>query len=232
MASRARKPRREVPLEKRTSYRRLLSALDEPGCPVCHVAGHAAKRYIASLLWESVTDVGTRRRLRAAHGFCRRHAIMAARVAADKAQATGMAIIYGDLLSHLAEEARGLVEARRKDRDVAPEAVCPACEVAAMFVEGALGLLADAEEGSSLSAAARQEGRFLCLPHLRTGLRLADDERQTECLVGLFAPVADGIGDHLSKFVRKHGYEAHDETISPEERAAWINAIQLLVGDL
>jgi hypothetical protein len=209
-----------------------LAALGEPGCPVCHIGSQSAKRFIASLLWESVTDVDTRRRLRAAHGFCRRHAIMAARVAADKAQATGMAIIYGDLLSNLATEARSSVEARRKDRDILPDAGCPACEVSAMFVEGAVGLLADAEEGSGLAAAARQEGRFLCLPHLRFGLRLADDRRQVECLVELFAPVADDIGEHLSEFVRKHGYEARDETISLEERAAWIDAIRLLVGEI
>jgi len=170
--------------------------------------------------------------LRAAHGFCRGHAIMAARVAADKAQATGMAIIYGDLLGHLAKEARDSVEARPRNRDIRPEAGCPACDVSATFVEGALGLLADAETGSALASAALQDGRFLCLPHLRAGLRLADDRSQVDRLVGLFAPVADDIREHLSEFVRKHGYEAHDETISPEERAAWINAIRLLVGEI
>lgn len=219
-------------MEKRTGYRRLLSALEEPGCPVCHIATDTAKRYIASLLWESVTDVDTRRRLRAAHGFCRRHAIMAARVAADKAQATGMAIIYGDLLGHLAEEVRDAAEARRKGRDVRPEAACPACEVSATFVEGALELLADAETGSALVSTAQQDGRFLCLPHLRVGLRRVGDKQRVERLVRFFAPIADDIRDHLSEFVRKHSYEAHDETISPEERAAWIDAIRLVVGEI
>ena len=224
--------KRDDSLENRAGYRKLLSALEEVGCPACHVATNSAKRYIASLLWESVTDVETRRRLRAAHGFCRRHAIMAARVASDKAQATGMAIIYNDILGHVAEEARASVEARRKDRDVRPEATCPVCEISAMFVEGLLQLLADAEVGSDLAAAARREGRYLCLPHLRVGLRLADGQQGVERLVELFAPVADGLRGHLSEFVRKHSYEAHDETISPEERAAWIDAIRLLVGEI
>src|SRR5437588_338841 len=62
--------------EKFVGYYRLLEALDKPGCPICRCLLEDGRRHLDALLYEQVTDVETRRRLRAAWGLCNWHTWM------------------------------------------------------------------------------------------------------------------------------------------------------------
>jgi hypothetical protein len=122
-------------------YHQLLSDLKHPGCPVCRAVARSVRRYLDALFWESVNDPYLRPRLRAAHGFCREHALLALSMASRKGDGHGIAILYRDFLGHLREEAtaaagsRGTSLARRNrfgdPRLLAPRARCSACESAA-----------------------------------------------------------------------------------------------------
>jgi len=52
----------------------LVRAMRSSGCPICRCNREAERRYLGFLLWERVTDAGTRVRLVRSLGFCHRHA--------------------------------------------------------------------------------------------------------------------------------------------------------------
>lgn len=213
-------------------YRGLLEALGEAGCPACRISRRSAERHIRALLWESVTDVDTRQRLRASHGFCRPHTIAAIRVAGDTGLASGMAILMGDLLRVVTGEAQAAADRRRGARRVAATAPCPICETATLAAGTAVDLLADAVEGGELHAAARRPDRSLCLPHLQLGLRRTTTRERAGRLAELFTDPADRLRTDLAGYVRKHDYRSRHETITPAERRGLVEAARLLFGEL
>lgn len=225
--------RRPLELRDRVGYHDLLADLRRPGCPACHAANRAAWRYLDALLWEFVNDPETRARLRANHGFCRTHALMALSVASAQGASLGMAIIYEDILRHTAEELRAAAAPRRRQPGSRPHAVrrCTACETAEQAAANALGVLAAAAEGSEPSRAIREPGRGLCLPHVSLGIRLHRDEVERARLAEAYLHGATELRAELAELIRKHDYRFRDEGITEEERASWVRAVHRIVGE-
>ena len=62
--------------EKHLLYFTVLEAFQKAkGCALCELEAEATRRYLDSLLYESVNDPGVRENLVRAKGYCRRHAI-------------------------------------------------------------------------------------------------------------------------------------------------------------
>lgn len=209
------------PLAREVGYGDLRRALQGRGCPICRAAGSAARRYIEAVLWEFVNDPGTRTRLRASHGFCRAHAGLAVRVADERAEAQGLAILYEDFLSHAGRDAAELVRGsgsrraggrrRRPTRPLAPAARCPACETAERTADNCLRLLGRAGEDTRIGRSARSEGRGLCVPHLAQGLGSAEGDAAAERLLAVFERGNAEVLADLREFVRKHDHRyAHE----------------------
>src|SRR5262245_52262666 len=87
---------------------RLLEACGQRGCPVCRCVAHDGRRHLDGLLYEMVTDVETRRRLRRSWGFCNWHTWMLLELQGAR---SGAAIIYEDLLGRLIDRVRGAAAA-------------------------------------------------------------------------------------------------------------------------
>ncbi len=226
--------RRTVELRSRVGYHALLADLERPGCPACHAANHAAWRYLDALLWELANDPETRARLRADHGFCRIHATMALSVASEQGASLGMAIIYEDILRHIAEEVReaALPRRRRQRRSLPhPPRRCAACESADQAAANALAVLAAAEEGSEPWEAIRRPGRGLCLPHVSLGLRLHPGEEERARLAEAYLHGEAELRAALRELIRKHDYRFHGEGLTEEERASWIRAVYRVIGE-
>src|SRR3972149_3490349 len=81
------------------SYFDVIDACARPGCPFCRLSEETVNRYLGAILYENVNDPGTRDQLRSSLGYCNEHAW---RLTATSGSALGVAIIYEDLLSHLA----------------------------------------------------------------------------------------------------------------------------------
>jgi hypothetical protein len=81
---------------KSSGYLRLVDACAAPGCPVCRCLEADSRRHLTALLYEHVTDVESRRRLRASWGLCNWHTWMLLDV---QSMATGAAIVYADLVA-------------------------------------------------------------------------------------------------------------------------------------
>jgi hypothetical protein len=116
---------------------RLAAHLEGPDCPLCATRLEAARRYIESILWESVNDVGFRARLVAGRGFCRVHSRQTLSDARAAGRGTlGVAILFSaSLRVRLAELGRVPVANGSRSKRAgdaidaaAKPADCPVCE--------------------------------------------------------------------------------------------------------
>jgi hypothetical protein len=222
-------------LRSKVGYHDLVADLKRRGCPVCHGTVRSVWRYLDGLLWESVNDPGVRKDLRASHGFCREHWLLALRVASQQSAASGIAILADDLLRHVLADAERAVSAdrstRRRGRPLAPDAPCPGCVVSDRTAAAYLELLAVAEEGSEPFDGIRRAGRGLCARHLADGFALVHGAAGRERLLGAFTHGAEELRRELQEFGRKHDYRFRSEGFTEAESTSWTRAVHRLAGE-
>jgi Family of unknown function (DUF6062) len=227
----------------RNGNHRLVEACAQPGCPVCGCLRDAARRHLAAVLAEHVTDPISRERLAGAWGFC---AVHAGALRDMPEVALGTAIVYQALVeracSWLEETARGagapdrrrgwraLVgrsrstgNARRPRRDRCP--VCVELVAAeACHLDALLTGLEDPKLGPAYGAS---DG--LCLPHLELALERARAGSEAARLIDLARAKLRALADDLRRFVDKHDHRARP-TFTDREALAWRQALALVAG--
>jgi len=208
---------------KHMTYHDVSEALAQSGCCICRLAGYAVRRYLASLLWESVNDPAVREKLRAARGFCREHSWQVQSMGSP----LGIAILWRDLLTQeVVELQRPVAELRR--RRPAPQRECPACaqrdEAEGRFLET---LLEHLEAGGLRGEYTDSSG--LCLPHLERAVRSAPPQAR-RFLVEAESEKLNRLLSELSETIRKNDYRFRDEPWGADSDA-WVRATGKLKGE-
>jgi hypothetical protein len=221
------------------AYHELLEALSQEGCPICRLGWRVAERYLDGLLYENVNDPGVREGLRAARGFCYRHAWA---LTAVRGCSLGVAILYRDVLHTVIEElARDSGEEKRVlgwsltagaekgSGRLAPQAPCPACvqqeEMERIYLRE---LLRRQDDPHLWPAFAASSG--LCLPHLRQALRQTEDDRQRQELLSVQGEIWKRLQHDLDEFIRKNDYRFRHEGFGVEADS-WLRALAAISGN-
>ncbi len=239
----------------------LKVAFREPGCPLCRLRYQAEHRYLLSLLREHVNDGATRRHIVPALGFCPTHAWYVQRLEAQIWEdGLGVGILYEDLLRHTLDGIDAYIEMQRhKARQaprwwwrlrnvwlrlfagsragdlpfgLAPRGVCRACAIGQeQETTHLIWLIKRYPEASFRSLYESSDG--LCLPHLRRALLLAE-ERDANVALLLAQDARRRIldqRDHLSQYIRKHGWQHREEPHLSEEARSWVRAVAFYAGE-
>ena len=218
----------------------LRDALVQPGCALCRLERDHVQRYLAGFMYEDVTDVDLRAKMRAAQGFCREHCAQAIRVR----DSLGLAIIYQDILSTVREDMQAALAAPRLPgrnllrrapspgkqaaQRITARSACPACAVRDEITVAALASLLRNINDSALLPVFRQSGA-LCLPHLRRALAQVTNAAALDTLVERQQEVMAQLDAELAEFIRKHDYRFRHEPMG-DERDCWKRAIDMAVG--
>ena len=220
----------------------LLEAFGREGCPLCRVALEAVSAYLASISHEGgVTDLEIRDRIRASHGFCRAHAYRWL----EEQHVLGTAIIYEDVLGHVAEELRRLRFGKRGllagmpflaggrggggVEALAPHRSCLACVFLAEYESAAVqALLRGLERADFREAYGASAG--LCLPHLGAALAAAPDEGALGALIEAALDRHEALRGELREIMRKHDYRFRGEPVG-DERGAERRAVRHVAGE-
>jgi hypothetical protein len=126
--------------------------------------------------------------------------------------------------------------AKQSPASLAPGADCYVCETGRTFaeylLEGLLGGLEGREDADITELYLSSEG--LCLPHLRSALAQnhPGGKQASKILIEHVQKRMAALQDHLSGYIRKHGWDFHSERITPEEYASWTEAIAFFSGGL
>jgi len=226
-------------------YARLVEACAKPGCPVCRCLHDDVVRYLATLLYEHVTDPDMRASLRAARGFCRWHVETLTDLPDS---ALGSAIIAADVLGREIARAeqtlaavrrtrprvawRDLLRRRRDGRrgEARTRATCPACAMAReserRHLDTMLESVGDARFDRALDGS---DGP--CVTHLE---RLVESRAPDAAVLKVLAQTVDcwrRLRDTAQRFAEKHDYRNRVPFTEAEARS-WRQALELLAGPL
>jgi hypothetical protein len=162
------------PVSRHSHFHDVLDALGRPGCALCSLAARTRWRRLDALAYESVNDIALRAKLRAALGFCNRHAWYFVETVRA---VLGTAIIYRDVLHAVQRRA---ADAASPD-PFAPAGPCLGCVAERDAVDDAIQTIAEAVDAADLRAAFRaSEG--LCAPHLLRALARAGGDARPKLL--------------------------------------------------
>jgi hypothetical protein len=236
------RPRQRV--SKFVAYFHLLDACAKPGCPVCRCLREMTVRALDALLYEQVTDPGTRGILDRSWGFCAWHAGMSTEV---KNAGLGIAIIYDDLLAQLRDRlARAQREAgselaargwRRLFRRTAPlelveaRAVRRRCALCANLAQSEQSYLRTALDhiGDVEFDAAYGRSAGVCIPHLTLALAYFPGHASTGAFLDQTRTRLDRLARELRGFIEKHDYR-QQASFTDDEAASWWEAATFLAG--
>jgi hypothetical protein len=188
----------------------LAEALAQAGCPMCRLRGRAARRYLESILGESVNDRGFRARLSRDRGFCPAHTREALLV--DRLQGggpLGASILFGAIVrDRLAElSAIGTKHGRDSARAIDSARAAPTCPVCSQVEKGdasARGRLLDRISDPAWATAL--SGAQLCLHDLLAMWSAADRRRALA-----WPAVANAqLARIVSLLARLDGFAAHN----------------------
>ena len=232
----------ETDLEnKEPTLLELLEALAQPGCPICFLAARSVTRHIEAYCRDSVTDVPVRDHLRAANGYCTRHAHQFL----EMQDSLAAAITYADILKKMigvinrtpGQEARSPVAnaIRRlfgirdsRARPLLPQRQCPACEEQQVSERRYLtGLIAHLDEDAVREVFISSRG--LCLVHLPVAVELAEGEK-LRTLLNVHRKTWSELRGHMNEIVRKADYRFTSERITDGEKDALLDVINRMAG--
>ena len=233
----------------------INEALRQPGCPVCRVYQQSASRYIQHLLWESVNDFETRKRIIASLGYCPEHTLLLGTTEySEYGDAMGVSIIYEDLTQSvihrleswqppqkhrhgiprfLEHAGRWIKNPNKVSTTLSTKDTCRVCQIANMSARYALSTLMgelDIQAGELLTLYGLADG--LCLRHLRICLEQWSLEYPSaaeflcqDSLLKLNRWMVD-----MGEYVRKHAWDNRHETMTDSENLAWQRILAFFTG--
>jgi hypothetical protein len=200
----------------------LAAFLGGVACPICSARAASIASFVDAFLYESVNDVGFRRELDDARGFCEEHTHLVLRANRRQSGGLGAAILFGAILAirvpelEEARQAAGRSRRRRLDAAARP-AQCPVCAHGRTTQYGTVDqlrrLAADPSWRDAIAAA------HFCVAHvidlMRDGPHNADwrivEEHQARRLRSL--------RERIASFAAHSSYDRRAEMTEDERRA-------------
>jgi len=226
--------------EKGLPHHRLEEALREQkeGCAVCRLVNRTGRRYLESLLYESVNDPGVQADFRESLGFCSRHAYLMVGVG----DGLGTAILYRaatrELLETLSQipdtpkphaPLRTLLGRPSKQQPAVPEpgTGCMICRSEESSEEAYLHALLDGAEDGTLDGLLDGPGA-VCIRHLSRASVLAEGWLP-RALVEVTCEALSNLEADLGLYVRHTNHQHSDEPWG-KERDSWKRIAAKMVG--
>ncbi len=222
----------------------LEDAFGKGGCPVCWLLRRYDAQSLDFLLYESVTDVGVRDKLRQTLGFCNYHAWTLHQVATDLTSGymsagggmQGIGIIYLDLVETLVKQlkafstsrstthSKGIVRTSKKTGTA-----CPLCATRAEFELWYLeSILRNIVAKDFAEKYATCDG--LCAIHLLRALELSGFDGNKRALASAEIRRLEELSVDLHEFLRKHDYRYASEGFG-KEGDSWLRAVRKISGE-
>ena len=220
-------------MPKHALYFDLIDACAETGCPVCRLSLKSTRRYLDGVMYEYVNDPGARDDLRAARGYCNKHAWWLTEI---HGASLGVAIVYEDILRSVAGAVEGVPDghkarARAEEllKRLRPAGECPACTHRDTKEGHVLNTLLKHIHDERLAAALKTSSG-LCLPHLVRAVELVKDNNTLGRLAALQQEKLVRLQNELAEFIRKSDYRFQAEGFG-QEGNSWRRAIALVSGE-
>jgi hypothetical protein len=216
---------------RHTHVHELLAALELAGCPLCRLSTRSVIEYFASLGYEQVNDLDLRDELRAAGGFCSRHAWLFHEAGGNR---LGVAIIYRDVLGYLRQGVdrgrsggSGFLQRLVGKPQPAPRP-CAACRIERDAEQRYRAALLEHLQATDVQAR-YQASEGLCLVHFGRALESAGGGEGRFLRQDMARRLDRQLAD-LDEYIRKHDYRFRHEGLDAE-RDAPRQSVRRVVGN-
>jgi len=206
---------------KNTYYTELLETFDREGCVICKLLEISVSKYLENLLHEFTMDPVSRREIREAFGYCRKHTGQLIDVTKNTNQRLSASIVVEDLANNFLKHSKRLLRSGiqagtgmfkiRKN--------CPICKYYSkhekMYVsEFAKGIV---KEGFLEKL---EEKPGICIEHLIMVSKSVKDRNALKKMLQPQIQAIEEIDIELNNFIKKFDHKS-SEKITDNEASAW-----------
>jgi len=222
---------------KHTPYFNLVDAFKEEGCPICHLIKKSIHQSMDSFLYENINDLGARKDIRSALGFCNKHAWQLRQFG----DGFGLSIIYQDLIGLLlgkitavngnsidGKAIKKIANATDIKRFKKINDNCDYCAKQGEVEKRYVSVLLENFYEPELHIAF--ETSFgLCFPHILMAIDRSTDKQIASDIIKTEAGKLKKLSEELQEFNRKHDYRFSKEGFGKEGNS-WMRAIEKMIG--
>ena len=211
---------------KNTYYTELLETFDSKGCVICKLLEISVLKYLENLLHEFTMDPTSRREIREAFGYCRKHTGQLIDVTKNTNQRLSASIVAEDLANSFLKHSKKLLKSgiQLGTGMFKIRKVCPICKYyekhEKMYVsEFAKG----AAKEEFLEKFENNSG--ICLEHL---IKVSQSVRDRAALKRILNPQIKEIEKasfDLNNFIKKFDHKS-SEKITDNEASAWYEFLE------
>lgn len=206
---------------KNTYYTELLETFDTQECVVCKLLETSVLKYLENLLHEFTMDPASRREIREAFGYCKKHTEQLIEVTKNTNQRLSASIVAEDLANYFLKHSRTLLKSGIKSGTgiFKIRRSCPICKY---YSKHEKMYISEFVKGTAKEEFLRkfEENPGICLEHLVKVSKSIKDRTALKRLLKPQIAMIEETDHKLNNFVRKFDHKS-SEKITDSEASAW-----------
>jgi len=206
---------------KNTYYTELLETFDTQECVVCKLLEISVLKYLENLLHEFTMDPASRREIREAFGYCKKHTEQLIGVTKNTNQRLSASIVAEDLANYFLKHSKKLLKSGIKSGTgvFKIRKNCPICKY---YSKHEKMYVSEFAKGTAKEEFLRkfEESPGICLEHL---IKVSKSIKDRTALKRLLKPqivMIEETDHELNNFVKKFDHK-NSERITDSEASAW-----------
>ncbi len=206
---------------KNTYYTELLETFDREGCVICKLLEISVLKYLENLLHEFTMDPTSRREIREAFGYCRKHTGQIIDVTKNTNQRLSASIVAEDLansfLKHSKKLLRNGIQAGTGVFKIRKS--CPICKY---YSKHEKMYISEFAKGTAKEEFLEkfEEKPGICIEHLIMVSRSVKDRNALKRMLKPQIKEIEDIDLNLNNFINKFDHKS-SERITDNEASAW-----------
>jgi hypothetical protein len=207
---------------KNTYYTELLETFDREGCVVCKLLEISVLKYLENLLHEFTMDPTSRREIREAFGYCRKHTGQLIDVTKNTNQRLSASIVAEDLANSFLKHTRKLSKSGIQ-AGTGMFKIRKSCPICKYYSKHEKMYVSEFAKGTAKEEFLEKfEGNpGICIEHL---IKVSKSIKDRAALKRILKPQIKEIEEtclELNNFIKKFDHR-NKETITDGEASAWI----------
>jgi hypothetical protein len=206
---------------KNTYYTELLETFDTQGCVICKLLEISVLKYLENLLHEFTMDPTSRREIREAFGYCKKHTEQLIEVTKNTNQRLSASIVAEDLANYFIKHSKKLLKSGIKSGTgvFKMRRSCPICKY---YSKHEKMYISEFSKGTTKEEFLRKfEGSpGICLEHLIKVSKSIKDRTALKRLLKPQIAMIEETDHELNNFIKKFDHKS-SERITDNEASAW-----------
>ncbi len=211
---------------KNTYYTELLESFDREGCVICKLLEISILKYLENLLHEFTMDPASRREIREAFGYCKKHTEQLVKVTKNTNQRLSASIVAEDLANYFIKHSKKLLKSGIKS-GTGVFKIRRSCPICKYYSKHEKMYVSEFAKGAVKEEFLRkfEDSPGICLEHL---IKVSKSLKDRTALKRLLKPQIAMIeeADHeLNNFIKKFDHQ-NNERITDNEASAWFRLFE------